>query len=1341
MRRPTGTAKFISMTAILIAGELLVRLILGALAPRLDGLRLLSAHIGLLILVTTPVLGLLMAGTPWNTTHRAHLDHHVSRFNLWLSGVVAALGVALSTLHALQTRREIDTENAGRFATSAQVAASALSDAINRPVYGMRGAAGVYAASERVESREFAAYVASRDLPREFPGTCFFGVLRPVEHADIDQFILERQVDGQSKYEAKPAPGVEHHYFLQFAEPTSIGSSLLGIDVAGWPGVVEALNRAIENNQPTLSDRVVIPFVAGDAAANLWVLPVYRNGASTSTPVERRAALTHVLFAPIVPDTPIESIERGFDGMMTIGLYDGLHPQESHQLAGRPSPDLDDDEGALCRADFPETSQVVCSELHAGGRPYTVAIVSTPQFDAQVSHAAPWLWGIGGSVLSLALGLLIRFLCDSRSNAQRLAHDMTRDLRRLSVIAERTSNAVIVTDAAGRTVWVNDACQRLAGYTLEEFRGQFPGKLLQFDGSDPAAIAAMHDAVQTGTACRVEIANRGKTGNIYVLDIDLQPLRDEHGTLTGFMAIETDITESKRTQLRLSESEARFRALADAVPMLVWLAGTDKKCYDFNKGWLEFTGRTLEQERNDGWVEGVHPDDMDRCVKTYIECFDARKPFVMTYRLRRHDGVYRWIEDRGVPRYASNGTFLGYAGGCMDVTEQIQAKELLAASEASFRTLVEGTNVVVWEFDPSVDSFTYVSPQAARLGYPIVAWLEAGFWKKHLHPEDRDRAIEFCAAESAGGRDHRFQYRMLRADGTPVWIDDSVHVEIVDGRVAMLRGVMLDITEQVEQKQAMRLQAERLDLTVSAANLGTWDWNIKTGDVVFNDTWCRMLGYEPSEIEPNVGVWERLVHPDDMPRVMATLTDHMESRAKEYRCEHRLRRKDGTWAWILDIGRVMERDIEGKPLRAVGVHMDISAIREAQNAAEAASRAKSDFLANMSHEIRTPMTAILGYTDLLAEDGDRAIAPRQRLEYIDTIRRNGDHLLSIINDILDLSKIEAGRMEVEHMPTDPLQLFREVESLMRVRAKAKGIALDLEQETPIPVSIASDPLRLRQILVNLIGNAIKFTEIGGVTVRIGLDANAADGPLLRVEIVDTGIGMTTEQRERLFLPFSQADTSVTRKFGGTGLGLRISKSLAAILGGDITVTSEVGKGSVFMLTIATGPIDGAPMLPMGSLGRVIKSESPQAAAPVLPLAGLRIFFAEDGPDNQRLISHMLRKSGAEVKVFDNGKLALEALTLDHTIDGDLTNPPSCDVLLTDMQMPEMDGYTLAGTLRAKGWIGPIIALTAHAMSGDAERCYAAGCDYFATKPIDKAKLIEVCRNAADESTRKRAAAA
>jgi len=400
--------------------------------------------------------------------------------------------------------------------------------------------------------------------------------------------------------------------------------------------------------------------------------------------------------------------------------------------------------------------------------------------------------------------------------------------------------------------------------------------------------------------------------------------------------------------------------------------------------------------------------------------------------------------------------------------------------------------------------------------------------------------------------------------------------------------------------------------------------------------------------------------------------------------------------------------------------------------AQAANAAKSEFLANMSHEIRTPMTAILGFADLLADEVVGAGDAAHRQEWIETIRRNGRHLLSIINDILDLSKIEAGKMVAERVDVDPRRLLLQVESLMAVKAEAKGLVLRVEQLSPLPSTIRSDPLRLRQILVNLVGNAIKFTERGEVVIAAALDESASDGPLLRVEVIDTGVGIAAEELARLFGAFEQGDASTTRRFGGTGLGLRISKTLAELLGGDVSATSEPGVGSVFTVRIATGPLDGVPRVDPETLSAVIiepKREQRGVDCKEMVLRGVRLMLVEDGPDNQRLIAHHLRNAGAVVTIHENGLEALVGMTADGTSDGPLREPPACDLVLTDMQMPEMDGYTLARALRQRGWTGPIIALTAHAMSGDAARCYAAGCDGYIAKPVDRSRLITACHEA------------
>ena len=388
------------------------------------------------------------------------------------------------------------------------------------------------------------------------------------------------------------------------------------------------------------------------------------------------------------------------------------------------------------------------------------------------------------------------------------------------------------------------------------------------------------------------------------------------------------------------------------------------------------------------------------------------------------------------------------------------------------------------------------------------------------------------------------------------------------------------------------------------------------------------------------------------------------------------------------------------------------ALIAARKAADHANRTKSEFLANMSHEIRTPMTSILRFSEILLGNATE----KEDIEALRTIQQNGEYLLEIINDILDISKIEASKLEVEVVECSPCQLLSEVVSLMRVRAGAKGIQLELEYVGPMPLSIQTDPTRLRQILFNVVGNAIKFTEVGNVRLIAQLQEAGSDDPKMRFDVVDTGIGMTAEQMGKLFQPFSQADSSTTRKFGGTGLGLMISRRLARMLGGDIRVSSIPAEGSTFTATVSVGPMEGVKLVE--NLTEA-KSPTEHSHTPTTPRVQLdcRVLLAEDGPDNQRLISFILKKAGADVAVADNGQIALDLALSAHD------NGTPFDVVLMDMQMPVLDGYQATHKLRREGYTGPIIALTAHAMAGDREKCLNAGCDDYATKPIDRKKLI------------------
>ncbi len=1127
---------------------------------------------------------------------------------LWLWPAIAgAVGLLLTILVVMWANSANTQTDELRFANLTDRLKGEIVRRVGVYHYGLMGTRSVFAASETVERAEFRALVAARNLREEFPGAVGLGFVRRVPRAEMEKFLERTRRDEAPNFTIKTSGDFGSLYVVEYVEPIETNYGALGIDLAQEATRQEAANRAMRTGEASLTGHVTLVQNGQDGPGFIYLLPVYKNNSPVSTPEERMTNLDGWIYMPLLASRIFKGVGDVADREIDFEVFDAEEASTASLVY--------DDDGHLGKGDGDFSAKAYFDrlfkrtvQLELGGRMWTVVMTTTPKFQTASTSV---LWGIGlaGVLITGAAIAVLLALGSTAYRARILAQGMTRDMHRLALVAENTTNAVVITDAVGHIDWVNNGFLKLTGFSLDQVRGQLLATFLDSDVADKKAIESLHTAIANGSSCRMELVSRALMGREYVVDIEVQPVRSENHSIIGYVAIETDITAQITHRNQLASI---FRAMAEGLVVMA-VDGTIISCNPEAERILGVSREQIFQRTVGGgsW-NGIHEDGTpwpndEVPITVTLKTGEAVRGAHMG--LYRPNGELYWISINTQAIRSSDGRIEAAVATFSDITQQIKATTDLDIKERMLRTMIDQSRQlagilsldgIIIDVNRTAMSFGGVNDKSHVVGKPF--W-EGPWWR---HSAQLQEWLKGAVARAARGETVRSQTTHPDPSGAIHFVDFSITPVLSgDGKVVMLIPEGWDVTES-------KLAAD--------------------------------------------------------------------------------------------------------------------ALLQARDAADTATKSKSEFLANMSHEIRTPMTAILGYTDLLAEEWDTGLTPRQRLEYIATIKRNGEHLLSIINDILDLSKIETGKMTVERIDTYPDQIIHDVMSLMNVKAQAKGLKLDVQNITGLPERIQSDPLRLRQILVNLVGNAIKFTEVGGVTVRMMMDKTSAGGPFLKFEVRDTGIGMTSEQMSRLFGAFEQADASTTRKFGGTGLGLRISKRLAEMLGGEINASSVPGTGSTFTLRLATGSLEGVPIVEQGQTSQVVRDSRPasQRDQETNLLAGARILMAEDGPDNQRLVAHHLRKAGATVTIVENGELAVRAMTKDNTVDGRLNPVPPFELILMDMQMPIMDGYTATRLLRTKGSTVPIIALTAHAMSGDADKCLDAGCDDYTAKPIDRAKLIAIC---------------
>ncbi len=911
-------------------------------------------------------------------------------------------------------------------------------------------------------------------------------------------------------------------------------------------------------------------------------------------------------------------------------------------------------------------------------------------------------------------------------------------------IVNTAVSGIVTIDTNGTVLSFNPAAEKLFGYSTDEIIGQNVSMLM------PAPDSERHDNylsnyIKFGENKEIdkgrEVQGMHKDGSTLPLHLSVGEMKV--GDKRKFVGILSDISELKQTQAELTSHRhhleelvairtAEVDAIVNTVSNGIVTINNKGEILSFNPAAEELFGYTAQEAVGQN-VKILMPEPErgkhDDYIRRYVESGKAKviDKGQEVVGCRKDGSTFPiWIAASEI-HVANEQIFVGTIRDLteekrveqeylQDIADRKRNEKLL--QEANDRLDLALRGAAMWDWNVDTGELETSASWDSMIGWTTqklddLYGRHFKRWSELVNPEDIPAAKVAIDEHMEGKTDtYRAEFRMKTKDGGWKWIlgIGRLTQSSDENEPKRLVGIHVDIDSAKQMEMELADQREQLDMAIRAGSLGLWDYHPQSDELFVSEPWAAMLGYTQTEIESTFDGWTSLIHLDDMDMAWSQYNDHINNKTENYQSEHRMRAHDGSYRWILHMGLCVERDDNDEPTRVVGIHMDITerknlerALNDAKEEAEEAAQAKSAFLANMSHEIRTPLNAILGFVEVVL---DQDLDAEQRKKHLNTVLRSAKSLLALLNDMLDVAKLEAGRLAMESISFSLTQLLKDALTTMDMQAREKNLTLTLELAPGCADCYQGDPTRLRQVITNLVGNAIKFTKSGGVTLRVYPEPGQNE--LLHFEVEDTGIGIPDDRLESIFEPFSQADTSTTRKFGGTGLGTTISKQIVGLMGGRIWVESELGQGSTFHFTVALPESDcNVDML------AITDFETPSAEAK----RAYKILLAEDVVENADLATLRLEQVGHKVVHAENGA---EAVRLYQEIGG-------FDLILMDIQMPVLDGLSATKYIREleKNTEShmPILAMTASVLKEERDRCKKAGMDGLIAKPVNFTKLF------------------